>query len=285
MSQRRLIISLALISSCLALVIALAAWTFPLKAQGVTGGVAGGVTPGVSNGVAGGVSNGIAGGISGGVSGGVPGGISTRPSADEPSVDISTIWTDTVKRGAMPLQVRGKGTLDHGEGSANLVARVTVPASISGDVKLGESASVVLISKNGVGKGHVSSIGPEAGSASSAALAMETRTVDITLDAAPQGAAAGLEVWASIDVGKLDNVLFVGRPVNGAANSSINLFKISSGGSEAIRTQVKLGRASANTIEILDGLQEGDKVILSDMSTVANAERVRLTDEKHLANH
>lgn len=282
MSQRRLIISLALISSCLALVIALAAWTFPLKAQSVTGGVGGGVAGGVpgglaqgvsqglSSGVAGGVSNGIAGGVSGGISGG----ISTHASTDEPSVDYSAIWVDMVKRGAMPLQVRGKGTLVREEGSENLVARVNVPAAP--DLKSGQYATVGSMTKNGIGKGHIISIGPQSN---------DTRTLDIVLDTTPQGFSAGLEVMATMTVGKLDNVLFVGRPVNGAANSSINLFKISSDATEAVRTNVKLGRASVNTIEVLDGLQEGDKVILSDMSSVANAERIRLTDENHVLKH
>ena len=278
MSQRRLIVSLALISSCLALVIALAAWTFPLKAHGVTGGVPGGVSGGVVGGVPGGIAHGVSGSVAGGVSngiasgisGGISGGISTHVSGEEPSVDYSTVWTDTVKRGAMPLQVRGEGTLVQGEGSANLVARVTVPASLSTDVKPSETAEVGSNNPpvNWGSKGRVISVGP---------VSNGTRTVDIALDAASQGPPAGFKVMASVDVGKLDNVLFVGRPVNTTPNSETRLFKIVNNGAEAVRTHVKLGRASANTIEILDGLNEGDKVILSDMSSVANAERIHLT--------
>src|SRR5947208_14498083 len=198
MSQRRLIATLTVISSCLALVIALAAWTFPLKAQGVTGGVIGGVTGGVPGGVAQGISQGISGGIAGGISHGiadrVSGGISTRPSAAEPSVDYSTIWLDTVKRGAMPLQVRGMGTLIHEQGSANLVARVTVPASLAAGLKPGQNAAIA--SKNGaVGKGRVANIGPQSNDA---------RTVDISLDAVPQGITAGLDVSATIDIERLN---------------------------------------------------------------------------------
>lgn len=287
MSQRRLIVSLALISTCLALVVALAVWAFPLKAQGVSNGIVGGVIGGVSGGVAQGVSrgvvqgivNGVAGGVSngiaGGISGAISGGISTRASADEPSVDVSTIWTDTVKRGAMPLQVRGAGTVVRREGSASFVALVTVPASMAAEVKLGQSAKVG--SKGGpIGKGHVTSIGP---------VSNDRRTVDIALDSAYQTATAGVEVMANIEIGKLDNVIFIGRPVNTAASGEASLFKISNDGSEAVRTQVKFGRASANTIEVLSGLNEGDKVIISDMSSVANAERIRLTDEKHLTSH
>ena len=64
-----------------------------------------------------------------------------------------------------------------------------------------------------------------------------------------------------------------------------SLFKITDNGAEAVRTQVKLGLSSVKTIEVLDGLKEGDKVIISDMSSVESAERVRLTDEKHLSSH
>ena len=273
MSQRRLIVSLALISSCLALVIALAAWTFPLKAQGVAGGVSGGVSGGVAHGTSGGVRGGVSNGIAGGVSGGVSGGINTRASTEEPNVDVSTIWTDTVKRGAMPLQVRGKGTLGRVEGFKNLVAQVTLPASLAADVRPNQSA--IIDTHKGFVKGHVLSV--------SAKSSGETRTVNIALgDPLPEGA---IEIDANIDIGKLDNVLYIGRPVNGAPNGSIDLFKIANNGEEAVRTHVKLGRASANTIEILDGLKEGDKVILSDMAYVQGAERIRLTDEKHIASH
>lgn len=274
MSQRRLTVSLVLISSCLAFVIALAAWAFPLKAQGVAGGISGfsgGVAHGTSGGVAGGVSHGVANGISGGISGG----ITTGASAEEPNVDISTIWVDKVKRGSMPLQVRGMGTLVRDEGSTNLIARVTVPASLAANLKLGQYAA--LGSKNGlIGNGHITSIGPQSN---------DTRTVDIALDAVPQEITAGLEVSATMNIGKLDNVLYIGRPVTGVANGSTDLFKITDNGAEAVRTHVKLGRASTNTIEILDGLKEGDKVILSDMAYVQSAERIRLTDEKHVASH
>lgn len=270
MSQRRLIVSLALISSCLTLVIALAAWTFPLKAQGVAGGVLGGVPGGVEH------------GISGGVAGGISGGISTRPSSEEPSVDISTIWTDKVRRGPMLRQIRGMGTLSREGGSGNFVVKAALPTVMATDVRPNQDAAI----DTGVGlvKGHVISVSP--------ASPEETRTVNLALDGplppkfeVRSGAGNVAPVTATIDIERLDNVLYVGRPVNGSQNSETSLFKIVSNGAEAVRTTVKLGRASVNTIEILDGLQEGDKVILSDMSSVANAERVRLTDENHVGSH
>ena len=72
--------------------------------------------------------------------------------------------------------------------------------------------------------------------------------------------------------------------MHSAPNSEISLFKIVNNGTEAVRVNLKLGRASVSTIEVLEGLKEGEKVILSDMSSVGNADRVRLTDEKHLVN-
>lgn len=282
MSQRRLIVSLALISSCLALVIALAAWTFPLKAQGVAGSVIGGVPGGVAHGVSGGVAGGVPNGIAGEISGGISGGISTRPSSEEPSVDISTIWTDKVKRGPMLRQVRGMGTLSREGGSGNFVVKAALPTVVATDVRPNQDAAI----DTGVGlvKGHVISVNP--GSSE------ETRTVNLTLDGplppkfeVRSGAGNVAPVTATIDIELLNNVLSVGRPVNGRQNSETSLFKIVSNGAEAVRTQVKLGRASVNGIEVLDGLNEGDKVVLSDMSSVANAERIRLTDENHIASH
>lgn len=90
---------------------------------------------------------------------------------------------------------------------------------------------------------------------------------------------------ATIDIERLDNVLFIGRPVNSEPNGGIDLFKTSNNGLEAVRTHVKLGRASASTIELLDGLQEGEKVIISDMSSVSGADRIRLTDDNHVLKH
>jgi HlyD family secretion protein len=109
--------------------------------------------------------------------------------------------------------------------------------------------------------------------------------VNVVLDAVSEGASAGLKIDATINIERLENVLYIGRPVNGRANSEISLFKITDNGAEAVRTQVKLGRSSVNTIEVLDGLKEGDKVIISDMSSVESAERVRLTGEKRLSSH
>jgi beta-lactamase regulating signal transducer with metallopeptidase domain len=293
MSRIRLIASLTAISCCIALAIVLAVWTFPLKAaprlpqnpaqggvvQGVPGGVSGGVTGGVSGRVNARVpessaatppGQGVNGGIAGGISGGVGAPVRGISSSDIPTVENNTIWTDTVKRGPMVRQVRGLGTLVRAKDSANLIAKVVLPESLTSEVHANQSA-VISTQDRSLAVGHVTSVSRE--------VVNGTVTVDISLDAVPTKFPTQID--ATIDVEKLDNVLYVGRPAQGAQNSTIALFKIVKNGTEAVRVEVKLGRVSVNTIEILDGLKEGDKIILSDMSSYDNADRVHITDEKH----
>jgi HlyD family secretion protein len=105
----------------------------------------------------------------------------------------------------------------------------------------------------------------------------ETGSVDLGFDGTlPAGVGAAHPVDATIDVGELNNVLWVNRPVNIKANTSNPLFKIAADGTGAERVNVKFGRASVQTIEILDGLKVGDKVILSDMSDWAKFEHIHL---------
>jgi multidrug efflux pump subunit AcrA (membrane-fusion protein) len=101
--------------------------------------------------------------------------------------------------------------------------------------------------------------------------------VDVKLDGPlPPGAVPELSVDGTIQIEHLEAVLHVGRPTFGQANSTISLFKLANGGKEAVRAQVKLGRASVNQVEIVGGLDEGDEVILSDMSRWDGVERIRL---------
>ena len=94
-----------------------------------------------------------------------------------------------------------------------------------------------------------------------------TVTVDVSLEGElPRGARPDLSVDGTIQVERLDNVLHVGRPAYGQANSAVGLFKLVGDGTEAMRVNVRLGRTSVNTVEILGGLQPGEKVIISDMS-------------------
>jgi multidrug efflux pump subunit AcrA (membrane-fusion protein) len=85
-----------------------------------------------------------------------------------------------------------------------------------------------------------------------------------------------LSVDGTIDLERLDNILYVGRPAFGQESSTISLFRVDPDGKGAVRVPVKVGRASVNSIQILEGLQEGDTVILSDMSRSDNTDRIRL---------
>jgi HlyD family secretion protein len=104
-----------------------------------------------------------------------------------------------------------------------------------------------------------------------------TVTVDVAITGSlPKGARPDLSVDGTIEIENLRDVLYVGRPVNGQSGNIIGLFKLVSDGSEAVRVNVKLGKSSVNAIEILQGLQAGDKVILSDMSLWSPYDHVRL---------
>ena len=104
-----------------------------------------------------------------------------------------------------------------------------------------------------------------------------TVTVDVAIDQPlPQGARPDLSVDGTIEIENLKDVLYVGRPVHGQSGSTVGIFKLDEDGSDATRVNVKLGRSSVNTIEIIQGLKVGDKVILSDMSAWDNFDRIRL---------
>jgi HlyD family secretion protein len=157
------------------------------------------------------------------------------------------------------------------------VARVADPRKLKAEIKIAETQAkditigqkATIDTRNGVVTGHVSREDPS--------VVNGTVTVDVAIDEAlPPGARADLSVDGTIELENLKDVLFVGRPVHGQADSTISLFKITPDGSEASRINVKLGRSSVTTIEILSGLQVGDKVILSDMSQWDNVDRIRL---------
>lgn len=283
MSRGRLITSLALIAGCLVFSLVLTVRLFPLKAapvfaQAAPGtGVAGGVSGGPSGGVAGGISGSVSGGVSGSVSGGISGGIAGANSSaqsGEPNVDYDSIWTDTVKRGPMSLQVRGLGVLVRADNSSGLVAKVSLPATMTRDVRPNETAIIDAGQGKGSAKGHVVGVNGSSGDTSLVFVAADTPL--------PAGINAGTNVDVVVDIERLDNVLYIHRPAHGPANTTVSLFKISADGLEATRVNVKLGRMSVNTIEVLEGLKEGDKIILSDLSPYDHVDRVRLTNDKNL---
>ncbi len=148
-----------------------------------------------------------------------------------------------------------------------LKAELKIAETQAKDIQLGQPASVDT--HNGVIPGHVVRIDPS--------VVNGTVTVDVALDAAlPQGARPDLSVDGTIDLEKMQNVLYVGRPAFGQEQSTVGMFKLEPDGNNAVRAQVKLGRSSVNTVEILQGLKEGDQVILSDMSRWDNFDRIRL---------
>jgi HlyD family secretion protein len=123
--------------------------------------------------------------------------------------------------------------------------------------------------RNGIVRGHVVRVDP--------AVENGTVSVDVTLDEPlPKGARPDLTVDGTIEIERLENVAHVGRPVQGQADSQVSLFKIIDKGAAAIRVPVRLGRSSVSTIEILDGLNVGDQIILSDMSRWDTHDRIRL---------
>ncbi len=148
-----------------------------------------------------------------------------------------------------------------------LKAEVRIAETQTKDIRIGQVAEVDT--RNGVIKGRVSRIDP--------ASAGGTVGVDILLEEAlPAGARPDLSVEGTITLEKLDNVIYVGRPAFGQESSTVMLFKLIGDTGEAQRVQVKLGRSSVNQIEILEGLQPGDQVILSDMSANDSYDRIRL---------
>jgi len=149
----------------------------------------------------------------------------------------------------------------------HLMATLKIAETQARDVQFGEPASIDT--HNGLISGTVMRVDP--------AVQNGTVTVDVKLTGElPKGARPDLSVDGTIDLERLDNVLYVGRPAFGQENSTISLFKLDADGKEAARVPVKVGRESVNSIQIFEGLHEGDTVILSDMSRWDKTDRIRL---------
>jgi HlyD family secretion protein len=148
-----------------------------------------------------------------------------------------------------------------------LKAVVRIPETQAKDVQIGHKATVDT--RNGVVAAHVARVDP--------AVKEGTVTVDLAMDGAlPKGARPDLTVDGTIEIERLDNVLFVGRPAAAQAETAVGLFRLQPGTREALRTKVKLGRASVSTVEVVEGLAEGDQVIVSDTSEWDAHDRVRI---------
>src|SRR5437016_10556696 len=160
---------------------------------------------------------------------------------------------------------------------ADNLARVADPTKLKAQVKIAETQAkdiqikqqAAIDTRNGTVNGHVTRVDP--------AVEQGTVTVDVAVDEAlPKGARPDLSVDGTIELERLNDVIYVGRPDFGQENNTVGMFKIVNGSSEAVRTPVKLGKSSVNTIEILNGLQPGDQVILSDTSAWDSRDRIRL---------
>ncbi|MBI3667082.1 MAG: HlyD family efflux transporter periplasmic adaptor subunit [Acidobacteria bacterium] len=179
---------------------------------------------------------------------------------------LSSLGTD-VLRLEVGQQIQPGGILAKVVQPWKLKAELKIAETQAKDILLGQPAQVDT--RNGIIPGHVSRIDP--------ASVNGTVAVDVKLDGKlPQGARPDLSVDGTIELERLADVLYVGRPVYGQAQSLVTLFKVDPDGKGAIRVQVKLGRSSVNTIEILEGLRVSDTVILSDMSAWDAYDRIRL---------
>jgi HlyD family secretion protein len=157
------------------------------------------------------------------------------------------------------------------------LARVADPTKLKAEIRVAETQAkdvvpglpAIVDTRNGEVKGKVSRVDPS--------VVNGTVTVDILIsDDLPRGARPDLSVDGTIELERLDNVVYVGRPAFGQERSQVGIFKLDADGVYARRTQVKLGRSSVNTIEIVEGLQPGDRVILSDSSAWDQNDRIKL---------
>lgn len=148
-----------------------------------------------------------------------------------------------------------------------LKAQLKIAETQARDVQIGEIASIDT--RNGIVAGHVSRVDPS--------VQAGTVTVDVALDGAlPKGARPDLSVDGTIELEKMSDVVSVGRPAFGQEDGQITLFRLDQSGDEARRVKVKLGKSSVNTVQVVEGVKPGDRVILSDMSAWDAFDRVRL---------
>jgi RND family efflux transporter MFP subunit len=187
------------------------------------------------------------------------------------ALEVKSTISGTLAQLPSPVQVGQHVTA--GTSVAEVIQRDKLKAALqiaetqARDIQIGQPASIDT--HNGVIPGHVTRIDPS--------VLNGTRTVDVALDGElPPGAVPQLSVEGTIDLEKLYDVLYVGRPALGNENSTLSMFKEDPDHKGAVRVPVKVGKANVNSIVVLEGLKEGDTVILSDMSRYDNVDRIRL---------
>jgi len=150
----------------------------------------------------------------------------------------------------------------------HLKAELKIAETQVKDIQIGQKAQIDT--RNGIIPGHISRMDP--------AAQQGTFTVDVALEGAlPPGAAPDLTVDGTVELERLDDVIYISRPAFGQAQSTIKMFKLDDDGKTATRVQVKLGRSSVSAVEILEGLQPGDRVIISDTSSMDAFDHIRLS--------
>ncbi|MCY1018723.1 HlyD family secretion protein [Pyxidicoccus sp. MSG2] len=158
-----------------------------------------------------------------------------------------------------------------------LLAKVVKPERLKAELRIAETQArdiqpgqkALVDTRNGVVEGTVARVAP--------AASQGTVRVEVSLPAElPRGARPDLTVEGTVELERLGNVLSVGRPAGAQPNGTMSLFRLMPGSDEAIRVPVQLGRGSVNAVEVVQGLQEGDQVVLSDMAAWDAVERVRL---------
>jgi HlyD family secretion protein len=214
--------------------------------------------------------------------------IEVQLASQKTKIDQAQALLDLYQKQAQALQVRStiSGTLaplatpvqvgEHvtaGTSVAEVIQRDKLKAALqiaetqARDIQIGQPASIDT--HNGIIPGHVTRIDP--------AVVNGTRTVDVQLDGPlPPGAVPELSVDGTIDLERMKDVLYVGRPALGNEDSTLSLFKLDPDEKGATRVPVRVGRASVNDIQVLEGLKQGDTVILSDMSRWDGVDRIRL---------
>ena len=177
------------------------------------------------------------------------------------TVSRDAIWADSVKRGPMVRAIRGLGTI------ANpTTAELRIAETQMAELNLGQAVDVDT-RVGGILKGEVARIDP--------AVQNGTVLVAVKLDQ-PTTVPSETRVDGTIELERLNDVVYVGRPVFGSQNSETTLFKIDADNAHATKVRVRFGRSSVNTIEVVEGLKVGDRVILSDMKAYEQYDRVAL---------
>jgi HlyD family secretion protein len=190
-----------------------------------------------------------------------------RDEADALSVRASMPGVLQVLPVEVGAQVQPGANLARVADPTRLKAEVRIAETQAKDIQIGQLASIDT--RNGLVAGRVARVDPS--------VQNGTVTVDVSLNGElPKGARPDLSVDGTIELERLDDVIYVGRPAFGQERSTVGIFKLDADGVYAERTQVQLGRSSVNTIEIVSGLQPGDRVILSDMTQYDANERIRL---------